>query len=411
MIETAILLAPSIFCFIWGLINVMSRARTYRYWIFSLLMFTTTIYLYSETFLFAGLDSKNALMISDFIYRFAALTLPSVIMLYARRVAFHKYYSKWITTLLILAVIIVTIIAYSASLIGKDNCIQFYTDRSNGIDSPLYNTNIYRIHYISAVPVYWIYTHTLYICSLIYTIFCLYKREVKWSYITGFFKKEKMERHNLQLLFLIIFIIMVYTRFMLKKSFIHDYAVASCIISLALCITILIVGYVEIFVKMPMIKAFAILHPIDAITIPEPVNSNNEEHLELDLSISKKFLDNQSKLSEMFANLMEKEHYYTTKGLTLDDVAKIMKTNKTYISLLVNNVYKKSFPDYINSKRVEYAKNLLIETKGSMKIDDIASKSGFQSTQQMARKIKEFEGVTIREWITITNQIETEARK
>ena len=95
MIETVILLAPSIFCLIWGLINVMSSARTYRYWIFSLLMFTATLYLYSETFLFAGLDSKRALMISDFVYRFAALILPTVIMLYSRRVAFHKYHSSF----------------------------------------------------------------------------------------------------------------------------------------------------------------------------------------------------------------------------------------------------------------------------------------------------------------------------
>jgi YesN/AraC family two-component response regulator len=102
---------------------------------------------------------------------------------------------------------------------------------------------------------------------------------------------------------------------------------------------------------------------------------------------------------------MEKQHYYTTKGLTLDDVAKSMQTNKTYISLLVNNIYKKSFPDYINSKRVEFAKKLLKESKGSMKMEEIADKSGFQSAAQLARKVKEIEGLTLREWITIANQI------
>lgn len=411
MIETAVLLAPSVFSFIWGLINVMSRARTYRYWIFSLLMFITTLYLYSETFLFAGLDSKRALMISDFVYRFAALTLPSVIMLYARRVAFHKYYSRWIAVLFFLAIVIVTLIAYTAGLIGKDNCIQFYTDRSNGIDNPIYHTNIYRMHYLITFPIYWAYTHTLYAASLIYIIFCLVKRNVEWNNITSFFKGEKMERHNLQLLFLILFLVIIYTRFLLKKSFLHDYAAASCVISLILCITILIVGYVEVFVKMPMIKLSAILHPIEAITIPEPVTISAEDKTELDLSISKKFLDNQSKLNEMFTDLMDNQHYYTTKGVTLEDVAKTMQTNKTYISLLVNNVYKKSFPDFINSRRLEYAKRLLTESKGSLKIEEIADRSGFQSTAQMSRKIKEFEGITLREWITITNQIATEARK
>jgi YesN/AraC family two-component response regulator len=223
--------------------------------------------------------------------------------------------------------------------------------------------------------------------------------------IIKFLKGEKMERHNLQLLFIIIFTLFIYTRFFLKRTFLNDYTIASCSVSLILCIIVLIVGYVEVFVKMPMIQATAILHPIEVITVPEPVNENTEKRLEVDLSISKKFLDNQSKFSEMFEDLMEKQHYYTTKGLTLDDVAKSMQTNKTYISLLVNNIYKKSFPDYINSKRVEFAKKLLKESKGSMKMEEIADKSGFQSAAQLARKVKEIEGLTLREWITIANQI------
>lgn len=223
--------------------------------------------------------------------------------------------------------------------------------------------------------------------------------------IWKFLKNEKMERHNLQLLFTVVFTIFIYARFLLKKSFLVDYSIASCTVSLILCIVILIVGYVEIFVKMPMIQATSILHPIEVITVPEPIHESTEKRLEVDLSISKKFLDNQSRLNEMFIDLMENKHLYTEKGLSLDDVAKAMQTNKTYISLLVNNVYKKSFPDYINSKRVEFAKQLLKETKGSMKMEEIADKSGFQSTSQLARKVKEIEGLTLREWLTISNQI------
>lgn len=405
MIETIILLAPSIFCLIWGLINIMSSARTYRYWIFSLLMFTATLYLYSETFLYAGLNSKTALMISDFVYRFAALALPSVIMLYARRVAFHKYHSNWITVLLITGIIIVTLIAYTASIIGVENCVKFYSDKRLNIEYPIYNTSIYKIHYFFTMPIYKIYANTMYVCSIIYIVFCLHKREVKWQMIWKFLKNEKMERHNLQLLFTVVFTLFIYARFLLKKSFLVDYSITSCTVSLILCIVILIVGYVEIFVKMPMIQATSILHPIEVITVPEPIHESTEKRLEVDLSISKKFLDNQSRLNEMFIDLMENKHLYTEKGLSLDDVAKAMQTNKTYISLLVNNVYKKSFPDYINSKRVEFAKQLLKETKGSMKMEEIADKSGFQSTSQLARKVKEIEGLTLREWLTISNQI------
>jgi AraC-like DNA-binding protein len=38
-------------------------------------------------------------------------------------------------------------------------------------------------------------------------------------------------------------------------------------------------------------------------------------------------------------------------------------------------------------------------------MEEIADKSGFQSAAQLARKVKEIEGLTLREWITIANQI------
>lgn len=410
MLEITILLAPSIFCLIWSLINIMSSARTYRYWIFSLYMITVTVYFYSETYLFAGLNSSNALMVSDFVYKFAATILPSVTMLYSRRVAFHKYYSKWIATLLILAIVLVTLIAYTTAIIGTNNCIQFYNDKSNGIDNPLYHTEIYMIHHILTYYIYKIFTHILYFATFAYILYCLYKRNVKWKDIVSFFKKEKLERHNLQLILTFIFTALIFTRFLLKKSFIHDYEVASCIISLALCIIVLIVGYVEVFVKMPMIQISSILHPIEVITIPEQLNLE-ENKIEVDLSINKKFLDNQSKLNELFSNLMDRDHFYTNKGITLDDVAKAMQTNKTYVSLLVNNVYKKSFPDYINSKRIEFAKKLIQASKEKIKLEDIAELSGFQSVIQLTRKFKAIEGITLREWLTTANQNGTEARR
>lgn len=61
------------------------------------------------------------------------------------------------------------------------------------------------------------------------------------------------------------------------------------------------------------------------------------------------------KLEEWIAN-----KGFTKQGLTLDDLAMELNTNRTYLSSYINTVYKLTFRGWIASQRIEYSKELLL---------------------------------------------------
>ncbi len=51
---------------------------------------------------------------------------------------------------------------------------------------------------------------------------------------------------------------------------------------------------------------------------------------------------------------------FTKQGLTLDDLAMELNTNRTYLSSYINKFYNLSFRGWIASLRIEYSKELLL---------------------------------------------------
>jgi AraC-like DNA-binding protein len=88
---------------------------------------------------------------------------------------------------------------------------------------------------------------------------------------------------------------------------------------------------------------------------------------------------------------------YRTKDLTINDVARKICSNKTYISYVIKSVMKKDFRSYVNSFRLEEAKRLLQNKHpkySAMSIDDILKESGFQSASTFFKLFKETTGTT-----------------
>ncbi len=89
---------------------------------------------------------------------------------------------------------------------------------------------------------------------------------------------------------------------------------------------------------------------------------------------------------------------YTKGGLTIEDMARATATNRTYISSFVNVHYGMTFREWINSLRLDYAKQVMTESP-DMPLADVASQAGYLSTSYFCRTFKETEGVTPGKWI------------
>ncbi len=102
-------------------------------------------------------------------------------------------------------------------------------------------------------------------------------------------------------------------------------------------------------------------------------------------------------MGERFARLLDEDRIYLKSDLRLDEVARMMRTNRTYISRMINEEYGKPFSDVINLRRIEHAQELM-RTEGALTQEQIAERSGFSHASSFSRTFKQHAGMTFREW-------------
>ncbi len=101
--------------------------------------------------------------------------------------------------------------------------------------------------------------------------------------------------------------------------------------------------------------------------------------------------------------VLERELLFLDSNLSIDTMARRVGTNRTYLSNSIRIIRNQSFTDYINTKRVDYAKRIIEDHTISFKsgdakfgssMEDFATASGFGSKRSFVRCFKEREGVT-----------------
>ena len=85
--------------------------------------------------------------------------------------------------------------------------------------------------------------------------------------------------------------------------------------------------------------------------------------------------------------LMDEKQLFLQPNLKINDLAKMLNTNRNYIYNAINQGIGLSFAEYINKKRIEYAVQL-IEKDREILLTDVAHKSGFSSPSAFYRNFK-----------------------
>lgn len=90
--------------------------------------------------------------------------------------------------------------------------------------------------------------------------------------------------------------------------------------------------------------------------------------------------EEQERVVKSIIEMVESEKIFQNPKLSVYDIADKLKTNKTYISVSINNILKKNFRQFINEYRIEEAKKLLVDPKfDHISIEGIAQTVGFIS--------------------------------
>ena len=92
--------------------------------------------------------------------------------------------------------------------------------------------------------------------------------------------------------------------------------------------------------------------------------------------------------------LMRNQHIYREKNLTKDKLSKMLNTNRTYLSQVINENTGLSFTHYLNSLRINEAINILSDIENSLPIKALASDLGFNSINTFYKAFQSSVGVT-----------------
>lgn len=118
-----------------------------------------------------------------------------------------------------------------------------------------------------------------------------------------------------------------------------------------------------------------------------PTSNENDER--------KKNQNTGNKMKQQLLSLFEEKKWHTFPDLKITDVAAELNTNRTYISLLINDEFETNFNCFVNQYRVEEAKKLLSNTDSlHYSLDYVCHEAGFGSLNSLNRVFKESVGMT-----------------
>ena len=103
-------------------------------------------------------------------------------------------------------------------------------------------------------------------------------------------------------------------------------------------------------------------------------------------------------LMERLCRFMDEQQPYLNSELKVQDVADALGTNRTYVSNCIRSQRGCSFSQFVNTYRVEYAKQLLHQHP-EMKLSEIWTVSGFSSESSFFRAFKAVTGMTPKDWV------------
>jgi AraC-like DNA-binding protein len=105
--------------------------------------------------------------------------------------------------------------------------------------------------------------------------------------------------------------------------------------------------------------------------------------------------EQKSKLKLKLLHLLDAEKVYLNPNLSLDDLAKMLKTNKKYVSQLINEDFKSNFNHLINQYRIKDARVLLLsEDNKKLNLEGIAEKCGFNNRVSFTTAFKRITGLS-----------------
>lgn len=102
-----------------------------------------------------------------------------------------------------------------------------------------------------------------------------------------------------------------------------------------------------------------------------------------------------SQLKEQILDLFTNKKIYRNTDLKITQISAQLRTNRTYVSNLINSEFSSSFSEFVNEFRIEEAKQMLLNDElQNYSLNYISEAVGFGSLNTFIRVFKESQGTT-----------------
>lgn len=91
------------------------------------------------------------------------------------------------------------------------------------------------------------------------------------------------------------------------------------------------------------------------------------------------------------------EKSYCQQGVTMNQLAALLGSNRTYLSQFINSRYGCNFNAWLNKLRIDEAKRMMLESP-TLSLDKVALAVGFASKSHFMSSFKSMEGITPGQW-------------
>jgi YesN/AraC family two-component response regulator len=127
----------------------------------------------------------------------------------------------------------------------------------------------------------------------------------------------------------------------------------------------------------------------------KPVITVSEENIATSDSQMMELESKDKELLLKLIHLFKTEKIYLKCDITIVDIAKLLASNKTIVSKIINTYFQKSFPALLNEYRIKEAIHLLTDTRTSIyKLEAIGEMCGYKNRQVFHTTFKKMTGVT-----------------
>ena len=427
MATTLLIFLPVAACLFWLLVHLAMARKTSTYVVFIPLIITALGAFFTFSCYDSPYTSWRLLDISILVSLLFGPALVPFIWMYMERMRPGDKYQNPLQLLWIMAPVALFTAAIMIHMIaGGDTIVQFieriYTDGHQSAEK-MYSGTIAWHYHIWVAIVSRVVLAIEVIALLAMCITMSRRNDFRTKYLKKFFRGGKIKLRQLQMHVVMISITILSVKMALPRTFLIANIWVPVILDILITACISAISYLALYGDKEDISLIEMqtawrynysrkdkLEVLDDIidSIVDDVGKEALNHFYIRLSqrgvdvngnVLPASATSQDKgLMARFRHIMIDEQLFLQTSLTLHDVAARLHSNKTYISKLVNDTYKQGFPELVNSLRVEYAKQYILDHRNA-KQETIAQACGFLSASSFNSIFKKITGITPKVWL------------